>query len=81
MALTKNREITMSLLPHQAVDNDYILKEIKKNPVLKDFKVASYKIIRKSIDARKNPVKINLGILVSENIEVKVPFNKKEYLL
>ena len=43
------KEITLSLMPKEASDHSFILKELKK----KDKLIKSFKIIRKSIDARK----------------------------
>lgn len=60
------QEINLSVLPSQAIDDGFILRELKKKEELKNFNVKSYRIIRKSIDARRNPVKINLSFLVSD---------------
>ncbi|MCH5240138.1 MAG: NAD(P)/FAD-dependent oxidoreductase [Muribaculaceae bacterium] len=73
------RETTLSLLPQQAVDNNYILKNLRKKKELKDIKINSFRIIRKSIDARKNPVKINLGILVSNQDKIEPEISFKEF--
>lgn len=79
--MTQNsiRETTLTLLPEQAADDGFILKELRRNKDLKDFNVKAFKIIRRSIDARKNPVKVNLGILVSEDEVINREYPKKEY--
>ena len=73
------REITISLLPQEAADASIILRELRKRKELKDFEVKSYKIIKKSIDARQKQIKVNLGLLVSDNEEVEFSFPIKEY--
>lgn len=79
MADNKIRETTLTLLPEQATDDKFILGEIKKLRELKDFKVKSFKIIRRSIDARKKPVKVNLGVLISEEENIKLDYPEKIY--
>lgn len=79
MEESKIKEISLSLLPEQAANTDKILKELKMHQSLKDFEVKSFKIIRRSIDARKKPIKVNLGILVSNQPTIDIPKNKKEY--
>ena len=79
MAKELIRETTLSLLPHQAADNAYIYSLLKKDKSLKDIDIKSFRIIRKSIDARKNPVKVNLTLLVSSEDEIKAEFNSKDY--
>ena len=69
------REITLSLMPSMASNPSFILKELRK----KDKNINSYKIVRKSIDARRNPVKINLGLLVSDKEEIKFEYPSKNY--
>ena len=76
----RTKEITLQLLPEQAADNNFILKELQRNILLKDMNVKSFKIIRRSIDARKKIVKVNLGILVSEEEEITYDYPKKQYL-
>lgn len=73
------REVSLTLLPKQAMEHSCILRELKKHPSLKDLNINSFKIIRKSIDARKNPIKINLGLLVSEAEKIEINYPRKEY--
>lgn len=79
MAESQSKEITLTLLPSQAADPEYIKKEIKNRKDLNGLKIKSYRVIRKSIDARKNPVKVNLGIIVSEDKEVESSFVERKY--
>lgn len=76
MTENRNKELTLTLLPNQATDNSFILKELRKRKELKGMKINSFRVIRKSIDARKNPVKINLKIIVSESDEIKLKDSK-----
>lgn len=74
------KEVNISVLPQQVSDKDYLLMKLKSFKELKLFKSLYYKIIRKSIDARKVPVKVNLGILVSEHQdELKLKPREREY--
>lgn len=73
------KEITLSMLPSQAADENYILNQLKKRSELKGFNIKSFKIIRKSIDARKNPVKVNLGLLVSDSENIPQTYSVKDY--
>ena len=65
------QEINVTLTPRQAADDAYILHYLKSRKELNSAEINSFKIIRRSIDARKKPVKINLGLLVSD--EEKFP--------
>ncbi|MCH5227440.1 MAG: FAD-binding protein [Muribaculaceae bacterium] len=76
---TTTREITITVSPKDAEDGDKILSLLRQHPLLKDFTVNSFRIIRKSIDARKKPVRINLGVLVSEEEEINIDIPVKEY--
>ena len=60
------REINISVLPQNASDEKFLKKEIEKRNILEGNPIESLRIIRKSIDARKKPVKVNLGIIVSD---------------
>ena len=71
------REICLTMSPAEAADQSFILKEIKKKT---GIEVKSFQVIRRSVDARKSPVKINLGLLFSEDGEINFPFKEKQYL-
>ena len=73
------REISISLTPKEASDNSLILKKIKSLPAFKNFDIKWFKIIRRSIDARKPQIKINLGVLVSDKENVSFQFPRREY--
>lgn len=75
----ETREFTLSLLPHQAADQDYILRALKKKTETDNFDIKSFKIIRRSIDARKKQVKVNLGILASDQEEIRIDKTIKNY--
>lgn len=73
------KEINLTLLPEEAANPQHVLSRLNQLKELQGFNVGSYKIIRKSIDARKKPVKLNLGILVSEESEIKLTPEHREY--
>lgn len=74
------KEINISVLPHQISDPNFIKRKLKGLKELKPFKSLNYKIIRKSIDARKAQIKVNLGLLVSDNTEeLKIEPQQREY--
>ena len=79
MTTERIKEVTLSLLPHQAANDDIIYKELRKLPFLKGFDIKTFRIKRKSIDARKNPVKVNLSLLVSDMEEIPVETLSKDY--
>ena len=79
MAESKPIETTLSLSPKQASDNSFILLELNKKKILKEGKIKSFRVIKKSIDARKRPVKVNLNLLVSDKEEIIFEYPKKEY--
>ena len=79
MAESKPIETTLSLSPKQASDNSFILSELNKKKILKEGKIKSFRVIKKSIDARKRPVKVNLNLLVSDKEEIIFEYPKKEY--
>lgn len=79
MALSQNREVTLVLPPDKAANDSYILKQLQKMESLKGLNIQSFKVVRRSIDARKKVIKINLGLIVSEDKELSFPFTKKEY--
>lgn len=72
-------QVSLSLLPQEAINENHILKSLKAHKDLKEYDIKSYKIIRKSIDARKKPIKVNLGILVSDREPIDFDYQKKNY--
>jgi len=66
-------EISIELFPNQAADISYIRKAIAQSLDIKVDKVGEFKIIRKSIDARKQKIKVNLGIRYYGSDEVIDP--------
>lgn len=75
----KNKEVSMVLLPDQAVDRAYIINKLSQMKDLRGYDIENFKIVRRSIDARKNPVKVNLGILVPEIGVISTVPKQKEY--
>ena len=71
--------ITLTLLPKEAANPHIILQKLRYLKDLKDFNVKSFKIVRKSIDARKKPVKINLSLIVSDKDQIIIHPVIKEY--
>ncbi|MBL4592755.1 MAG: FAD-binding protein, partial [Flavobacteriales bacterium] len=51
--------VQFSVLPEQAVDNAFLKQKITKELNISDF---DFKIVKRSIDARRKPVTINLKI-------------------
>lgn len=69
------KEINLSLLPEEASNPSFILKELRK----KDKKINSFKIIRKSIDARRKQIKVNLSLLASHESQIRFQHPVKDY--
>ena len=53
--------IQLSVLPEQAFNEEFLKKEIEHKTSEKEF---DFKILKRSIDARRRPVKINLKIAI-----------------
>lgn len=69
--------IQLSILPEQAVNDRFLKKTIAGQLTTDNF---SYKIIKRSIDARRKPVKINLTIHVFLNEDsIGDSIEKKKY--
>ncbi|MCO6500601.1 MAG: FAD-binding protein [Vicingus serpentipes] len=69
--------LQFSILPEQAVDNSFLKEKIAQEINTNNFE---YRIIKRSIDARRKPVKINLTITVYQEGElIDESFIKKEY--
>ena len=63
------REIILRLLPEETTNRDIILRKISEKTQDDGFEPKFYWVIKKSTDARKNPVKIVLKLLVSDSYE------------
>lgn len=79
MASDTQKEINISLTPSQAADDSFILQQLKKRKELRGYNIKSFKVIRRSIDARRKPVKVNLGILVSDKEEIDTGYRPHEF--
>ncbi len=62
-------ELTLELSPYQAADEQQVKKAIAQKLNVKVENVGKYRIIRKSIDARKANIKVNIGIKVFDKGE------------
>lgn len=71
MASSITKEITINLSPREAASDALILQELRRQKVLGNMEVNSFKIVRKSIDARKKDIKVNLRVIVSSEKEIK----------
>ncbi len=75
-------EISLELTPYQAADEQQLKKAIAQKLNIKLEQVGNYRIVRKSIDARKAKIKVNLGIriyAVGEDLNDDVPtFNYQD---
>jgi len=65
------KEIEITVTPDKLYNDDYLKNQIYKALKLKRNKAFSYKIVRKSIDARKGRPKFNLKIRVSNEGAVR----------
>ena len=72
------KEIVLVLSPKAASSEESIKKEAARKLNIKESKITALKVLRKSIDARKREVKINLGALVVYS-EPAPKFEKPEY--
>ncbi|HEX2921601.1 MAG TPA: NAD(P)/FAD-dependent oxidoreductase [Bacteroidales bacterium] len=75
------RKLQISLSPEQAADETVVRKKSYMSAGIDSNEVASIRIIRKSIDARKKDIKVNLSIeIYTQDEETKQlirPFNPK----
>lgn len=76
------REITISVLPQTMADPDAMEKAIAAKLGSKDYRsLNDWRVTRRSIDARKKPVRINAGILcaLGEDHQVKGEYTPVMY--
>lgn len=57
-------EISIELLPSQAADSNQIKRAIAQKLNIKLEQVGEYRVTRKSVDARKAKIKVNLGLCI-----------------
>ncbi len=67
------QKISIRLLPHEATDNDSILKNISRSAGKNIHQITGYHILKKSIDARSKTVWINLTV----NTFINEPFHQR----
>jgi hypothetical protein len=63
------RDLTLSIYPQQAINNDYIRSVAAKKLGIKPEQMGDLIITRKSIDARKKDIKVNIAVRVFESNE------------
>ena len=71
------RTIQISVLPEHSVDSKFIEEKIKDSISLKEE--FTFKVLKKSIDARAKTVKINLKIAIFQKGEQPTESKKKQY--
>lgn len=71
--------MNISLSPEQAAEEGMILQLLNKKKLLGQKEIKSFKIIRRSIDARQKQIKINLGLLISDEGEITLQPHLREY--
>lgn len=79
MTEKERRIVSLTLLPHQAADNNVIHSHLLKMKELESIEIKSFKVIKRSIDARKKPVKVNLEIAVSSEDGSSPDVKTREY--
>lgn len=72
-------ELTLTLSPKAASDDKSILHELKKNSETIGFIPRSFAVVRRSIDARKKNIKVNLTLLVSDEKKIEKQYKKRHY--
>lgn len=65
-------DISLTVSPETASKEHLLMKRLKEKMQPEGMDVKSFRIIRKSIDARRKPVKINLTVRVSDKPELPV---------
>ena len=76
-----SRLVQIAVLPRQQEDLDYILELALTKEKLRKSNISDWRIRKRSIDARQNPVKINLQIELWENgekREIIPPFSPQD---
>lgn len=73
------KEISLNVSPKIASDENLLLATIKQKSLSKDFDVNSFRIVRRSIDARKKPIKVNLKLIISDQKEIPIESEKHIY--
>jgi uncharacterized FAD-dependent dehydrogenase len=59
--------VEISVLPHEVENNEIVLKKINLASGIQESEINGYHFIKKAIDARKKPIKINLKLDVFVN--------------
>lgn len=74
-------DVTLRILPEQAVDSVCLLREAAKAAKVSPDSVNDLRVVRRSTDARKRPVYFNLGvrIAIGDDKSVSAPFSPIVY--
>ena len=73
-------ELTISLSPKEAADDNVILHEIKKKYGKRILDPITFVIVKRSIDARKKNIKVNLTLKVSDDPKgIKEEYKERIY--
>ena len=70
--------VSLSILPSELENTDYILKAALKKAAINPANVADWRIRKRSIDARKKPVKMQLQIEIWERGDLRESLSKFE---
>ncbi|MCM1369600.1 MAG: NAD(P)/FAD-dependent oxidoreductase [Candidatus Amulumruptor caecigallinarius] len=70
------QDITLKISPERAADKSSLLKEVAKAARLKADEINDMNVVRRSIDARKHPIVLNLVVRIAsgDSTEVKARF-------
>ncbi|MCH5225396.1 MAG: FAD-binding protein [Muribaculaceae bacterium] len=77
MGNPSTKEIILTVTPEIGASQSLIEEELKKRGFLEEYKY--YRIIRRSIDARRAPVRVNLSILLSKTGDFITEPNERAY--
>ena len=70
--------VSLSILPNELENTDYILKAALKKAAINPANVADWRIRKRSIDARKKPVKMQLQVEIWERGDLRESLSKFE---
>lgn len=67
------KELTVSLSPETAASDEALHKLLSSKLNRKDGRLNEWRVKRRSIDARRNPVRVNLTVICAQGEDLKVP--------
>lgn len=71
------KELTIKLLPEESADNAIVRKKIAAALGCSPAKLSGYHVVKRSIDARTAPIRINLVVRAFVNEPFKTPVNQQ----